>query len=204
MTLPVAILAGGLGTRLGNETLNKAKILIDIEDAFKGAARTITLQVPEVNNQGHLVTGHRTLNVNIPKGVKQGQLIRLAGQGTPGAGNGQAGDLYLEVNFKKHSYFQVKGKDVYLDLPVAPWEAALGTTVKTPTPEGTVNLKIPAGSVSGYKMRLKGRGIPSKVPGDLYVVLKLVLPPANTQQAEEFYRQMEKEMPFKPRAALKV
>ena len=180
------------------------KFLIDIEDAFNGATRAINLQAPAINSQGQVVPTKRTLNVNIPRGVKQGQLIRLAGQGTAGINNTKSGDLYLEVNFKTHDFYHVEGKDIYLDLPVAPWEAVLGTTVKTPTPEGSVNLKIPAGSVSGYKMRLKGRGIPSKVPGDLYVILKLVLPPADTQQAEDFYRKMEKELNFEPRAALKV
>ncbi len=181
-----------------------AKILIELDDAFNGATRTITLQAPEINAQGHMLTRKRTLNVNIPKGVKQGQFIRLAGQGSPGSGKGKSGNLYLEINFKPHSFYHVEGKDIYLDLPVAPWEAALGTTVKTPTPEGTVDLKIPAGSTSGRKMRLKGRGIPAKVPGDLYVVLQLVLPPADTLQAEEFYRKMEQELAFKPRAGLGV
>jgi len=181
-----------------------AKILIDLDDAFKGASRTVTLQAPDIDKQGHIVTRTRTLNVNIPKGVKQGQLIRLSGQGTPGAGGGKSGDLYLEVNFKPHPFYQVEGKDIYLDLPIAPWEAALGTRIKAPTPEGPVDLMIPAGSTSGRKMRLKGRGIPSKVAGDLYVVLKLVLPPADSQQAEAFYQKMEKELKFKPRAGLGV
>jgi len=181
-----------------------AKILIDLEDAFKGASRTVTLQAPDIDKQGHIVTRTRTLNVNIPKGVKQGQLIRLAGQGTPGAGGGKSGDLYLEVNFKPHPIYHMEGKDIYLDLPIAPWEAALGTRIKAPTPEGAVDLVIPAGSTSGRKMRLKGRGIPAKIAGDLYVVLKLVLPPADSQQAEAFYQKMEKELKFKPRASLGV
>ena len=181
-----------------------AKILIDVEDAFNGASRAISLQAPELDSQGHVVTRNRTLNVNIPKGVKQGQLIRLAGQGSPGINGAKAGDLYLEINFKPHKYYRVEGKDVYLNLPVAPWEAALGKTVKAPTPQGNVDLKIPAGSVSGKKMRLKGRGIPAKVPGDLYVVLQLVLPPADTQQAKDFYQKMEQELSFKPREGLGV
>jgi len=184
-----------------------AEILIDLEDTFKGVSRTVTLQTPDIDNQGHIVTSvtrTRTLNVNIPKGVKQGQLIRLAAQGTPGAGGGKSGDLYLEVNFKPHPIYHVEGKDIYLDLPIAPWEAALGTRIKAPTPEGSVDLMIPAGSTSGRKVRLKGQGIPAKIAGDLYVVLKLVLPPANSQQAEAFYQKMEKEFKFKPRAGLEV
>jgi len=181
-----------------------AKIMVELEDAFTGATRTITLQAPEIDTQGHVINRKRTLNVNIPKGVKQGQLIRLVGQGTPTMGNGKPGDLYLEVNFKTHDFYRIDGKDIYLDLPIAPWEAALGTSVKTPTPEGAVNLKIPAGSSSGYKMRLKGRGIPATIPGDLYVVLQLVLPPADTQHAKELYHKMEEELAFKPRIGLGV
>ena len=181
-----------------------AKILIDLEDAFKGASRTISLQTPELDNQGHVVSHTRTLNVNIPKGVKQGQLIRLAGQGSPAMGAGKAGDLYLEINFKSHPYYHAEGKDIYLDLPLAPWEAALGATIKTPTPGGSVDLKIPAGSSSGKKMRLKGRGIPGKTPGDLYVVLEIKLPPADTPQAKALYKKMQQELAFKPRAGLGV
>ncbi|VAW62192.1 DnaJ-class molecular chaperone CbpA [hydrothermal vent metagenome] len=181
-----------------------AKILIDLEDAFKGASRSISLQAPEVDPQGHIISRTRTLNVNIPKGVKQGQLIRLSGQGSPAIGNGKAGDLYLEVNFKPHPYFHAEGKDIYLDLPLTPWEAALGATIKIPTPAGSVDLKIPAGSTSGKKMRLKGRGIPANVPGDLYVVLEIKLPPATTPQSKELYKKMQQELNFNPRVGLGV
>ncbi len=114
------------------------------------------------------------------------------------------GDLYLEIEFRPHKYYRAEGKDIYLDLPVAPWEAALGTKIKVPTPAGTVDLKIPANSTSGKKMRLKGRGIPGKKPGDLYIILNIALPPADTDKAKELYRKMEQELAFNPRADLGV
>jgi len=181
-----------------------AKIVIDIEDAFQGAERKITLQAPEVDASGHVVTRKHTLNVKIPKGVRQGQKIRLSGQGAPGFGGGPTGDLYLEIEFNPHSIYRVEGRDLYLDLPVAPWEAALGATVKTPTPGGLVDLKIPAGMPGGKKMRLKGRGIPGKPPGDIYVTPQITLPKATTDKARALYRKMEKELAFNPRSKLGV
>jgi len=177
-----------------------AKILIDLEDAVEGRNRQVTLRIPELTKDGHVVTRERTLNVRIPKGIHPGQHIRLTGQGGLGGGGGSAGDLYLEVEFKPHRWYRVEGADLYLDLPVAPWEAALGASVKVPTPQGTVDLKIPEGSSSGKKMRLKGRGMPSKVPGDLYVVLQIVLPPADRQ----LYREMQEKLAFNPRKQLGV
>lgn len=181
-----------------------AKVLIDLEDAYNGATRNITLQVPEVDANGHVITRKRTLKVRVPKGVKQGQQIRLAGQGAPGMGQGGNGDLYLEIEFKRHALYRVEGRDVYLELPVAPWEAALGGKVKVPTPAGILDLKIPADSTSGRKMRLKGKGIPGKQPGDFYVQLKIVLPPADSEKAKAFYEKMKQELPFNPRAAMGV
>ena len=181
-----------------------AKILIDLEDAYTGATRSITLQSPELNSSGHVVTKHRTLNVKIPKGVKQGQRIRLSGQGSPGAGNAPAGDLYLEIEFKAHPVYRAEGHDIYLDLPVTPWEAALGATVKVPTPDGTVDLKITAGTTSGRKLRLKARGIPGKPPGDLYVVTQITLPPADTDTAKELYQKMQQELAYNPRSKMGV
>ncbi len=191
------------GFQAGGED-HHAKILIDIEDAFQGAEHRITLQAPEVDASGHVVTRKHTLNVKIPKGVRQGQKIRLSGQGAPGFGGGPAGDLYLEIEFNPHSVYRVEGRDLYLDLPIAPWEAALGATVKTPTPGGPVDLKIPAGMSGGKKMRLKGRGIPGKPPGDIYVTLQITVPQANTDKARELYRKMEQELAFNPRSKLGV
>jgi len=181
-----------------------AKVLIDLEDAFHGASRSITLQVPELDNHGHVVTKQRTLNVKIPKGVMQGQRIRLGGQGAPGMGNAPAGDLYLEIAFKPHALYRVDGRDVYLDLPVTPWEAALGATVTVPTPMGNNELKIAKGTTSGRKLRLKGRGIPGNPPGDFYVIPQITVPPAETEAAKELYRKMEQTLAYNPRSKLGV
>jgi len=186
----------------GND--HHAKVLIDLEDAYHGATRSITLQAPELDSHGHVSTTQRTLNVKIPKGVKQGQRIRLSGQGSPGMGKGQAGDLYLEIEFNPHSIYKVDGHDVYLDLPVTPWEAALGASIKVPTPDGQVDLKIAQGTTSGRKLRLKARGIPGKPSGDLYVVPQITLPPADSDAARELYQKMEQELAYNPRSKLGV
>jgi len=181
-----------------------AKILIDLADAYNGAKRTIALHMPTQDANGHVSTQERKLDVSIPKGIKAGQNLRLAGQGGPGIGAGGAGDLYLEIDFHPNPIYRVDGKDVYLDLPLAPWEAALGTTVNIPTPAGSaLELKIPAGTVTGRKMRLKGKGIPSKEAGDLYVVPNIVLPSAETDAQKEAYQTLEKAFDFKPRTHLK-
>jgi len=185
-----------------------AKILIDLEDAMNGTTRSISLRVPDVDAAGHVTTKERVLKVNIPRGIKQGQHIRLSGQGNPGTGQGKAGDLYLEIEFNPHSIYRVEGRDVYLDLPVAPWEAALGASVKAPTPGGVVDLKIKPGSANGSKMRLKGRGIPASSSnnsaGDLYVILQVALPPANTAEEKAAYEKMRESFNFNPRAKLGV
>ena len=181
-----------------------AKIMVELEDSYGGASRAITLQVPEVTGDGHVRTRARTLNVRIPKGVRQGQQIRLAGQGGPGFGGGEAGDLYLEIEFNPRGRYRVDGADVYLELPVAPWEAALGATVKAPTPAGAVDLKIPPNSQGGQKLRLKGRGIPAREPGDFYVELRIALPRADSDEARDAYRAMQSEFAFNPRAGMEV
>ena len=179
--------------------------MIDLEDSYTGATRAITLQVPEVDAQGHVSTREHKLNIKIPKGIRAKQQIRLAGQGAPGHGQGKRGDLYLEIEFRPHPLYRVDGGDVYLDLPVAPWEAALGAIVTTPTPDGIVELKIPADSAAGRKLRLKGRGIPGKTPGDFFVVLQIALPPAASETAKAFYSGMAEQFEsFNPRAGLGV
>lgn len=192
------------GPHRGHHQDHHAKIVIDIEDAFHGATRAIVMRAPALDAQGHVTVHERTLNVKIPKGVKQGQQIRLAGQGASGLDGGGVGDLYLEIEFNPHPHYRVEAGDVYLTLPVAPWEAALGAKVKVPTPAGIIDLKIPANATSGTKLRLKGRGIPGKLPGDLFVLLQLVLPPGDSPQAQQLYRKMEKDLAFNPRAGLGV
>ena len=181
-----------------------AKVMVDLDDSYLGATRSITLQVSGVDENGRVLTRPRTLKVRIPRGIRRGQQIRLAGQGGQGHGGGESGDLYLEVEFKLRKHFSVEGADVYLELPLAPWEAALGATVKVPTPAGAVDLKIPPGSQAGKRLRLKGRGIPARQPGDLYVVLQITLPPADNEQQRRIYEEMKQEFSFNPRAGLEA
>lgn len=183
----------------------QAKILIDLEDAYRGGTHTLTLRHPEMDVQGQVTLREQTLNVAIPRGVRSGQHIRLVGQGAPGMGQGKTGDLYLDVEFRPHPFYRAVGRDVLLDLPLAPWEAALGATVKVPTPDSVVEMKIPPGAAAGTKLRLKGRGIPAATPGDLYVVVQIALPPAADTAAREFYESMAKQFQaFNPRSRLGV
>lgn len=181
-----------------------ARVLIDLKEAYEGASRTLTLKHTELDANGRPYLKDRTLNVRIPKGVYQGQHIRLAKQGGPGYGKGEPGDLYLEVDFQPHPFYKVEGKDVYLELPIAPWEAALGATVRAPTPTGPVDLKIPANTTHGRKLRLKGRGIPAAQAGDLYAVLQIHLPPADSEPVKKAYEALRAASNFDPRANLGV
>ena len=181
-----------------------SKVAIDLETAFHGATNNFTLQLPDRDRAGHLFTRERVLSVYIPPGTKEGQQIRLAGQGEPGDGGGAAGDLYLEIRFKPHPLYRVDGANLYVTLPVAPWEAALGAAVKVPTPNGSVELKIPGGCQGNEKLRLKGRGLPGHPPGDLFMELQIALPPANSEHARDMYRMMARELDFNPRRSLGV
>lgn len=181
-----------------------AKILIDLLDAYQGNTRAIVLNKPFTDEHGRVALKEHTLNVRIPKGVKEGQRIRLSGQGSPGYAGGPAGDLYLELQFKPNDLYRVDGKDVYVTVPVTPWEAALGASIEAPTPTGKVQLKVPANSQTGKKLRLKERGIPGNPAGDLYVVLEVILPTADTTKAKEAYEAMATALPFNPRENLGV
>jgi curved DNA-binding protein len=179
-----------------------ARVGIELEEAYRGTTRTLELRRPEVKPDGLVELRTHTVRVTIPAGVTEGQLIRLAGQGAPAAGGGQVGDLYLEVHLQPHRLFALEGRDVTLTLPVAPWEAALGASVTVPTLGGSVEMHIPAGAQSGQKLRLRGRGLPGNPPGDQYVQLKVVLPPANSPQAKALYEEMRGKLNFDPRANL--
>ena len=181
-----------------------AKILIDLKDAYEGANRTITIKITYLDAHGHPELKDRKLNVHIPKGVRPGQHIRLTGQGDPGFGQGKPGDLYLEIAFNPHADYHVEGHDVFVTVPVTPWEAALGAIITATTPIGKFDIKVPAESASGRKLRLKGRGIPGKPPGDLYVVLNVVLPPANSESAKKAYKEMAEKFAFNPRKSAGV
>ncbi|MCB1725722.1 MAG: DnaJ domain-containing protein [Gammaproteobacteria bacterium] len=180
-----------------------AAVEVALEDAFNGATLALQLRVPEYDASGHLTTRDRKLQVKVPKGVTAGKRIRLPGQGAPGFNGGPAGDLFLEVQIRPHPLYEVDGSDVFLTLPVAPWEAALGAKVPVPTLGGKVDVTIPRGARSGQKLRLKGRGLPAPGgSGDQFVVLQIVTPPADSEQAKALYEQMARELAFDPRARL--
>lgn len=197
----------GAGARAGVRMPGQdehAMLQITLEEAYAGTTRALQLSVPEVGPDGRVHLKPRTLQVRIPAGVTEGQQIRLAGQGAAGVGGGAHGDLYLEVKLAPHALFQVQGRDVYLTLPVAPWEAALGAAVTVPTLGGPVDMKIPPASQAGQTLRLKGRGLPGKQAGDQYVALQIVNPRADSPEARALYERMAREMAFNPRSHLGV
>ncbi len=200
-------LRGARAAPRGPGSDHHAKVQIDLIDAYRGAQRTISLRMPQLDAAGRVTLVERHLDVNIPKGIRDGQHLRLAGQGgSAGQGDAPAGDLYLEVGFAPHPRFRVDGRDVYADLPLAPWEAALGASVDLATPDGSVELAVPAGSKAGRKLRLRGKGIPSAAaPGDLYAVLSIALPSADTPQAKEAWHALAKAFgDFDPRRPTEV
>ncbi len=182
-----------------------AKIVIRLEDSYQGSKQSLTLQRPAVDESGHVITRPHTLQVSIPKGITEGQQIRLAGQGAEGMHGGKNGDLFLEVAFGEHPYFTPDKRDIMLTLPISPWEAALGATIPVPTLGGTVELKIPPHSQTGKKMRLKGRGLSSaRESGDQYVTLAIMVPKPVTEKDTELYQSMKEAMSFNPRSHLGV
>lgn len=169
----------------------RATVALELGDIWRGATRTITLREPHFDAQGHASVGQRKLQVKIPAGVRPGQTIRLAGQGAPGSQGGPAGDLLLEVQIKPHPTFKLDGTNLLAELPVAPWEAALGAVVPVPLPHGPgLNVRVPAGAQSGQSLTVRGKGLPSPTPGDLELKLRVVLPSAHDPRAKAAYEQM--------------
>jgi curved DNA-binding protein len=191
---------GGSSQRAARD--HHARVDVELEEAFAGTTRTLDLKRPELASDGTLDVKTHTVRVTIPAGVTEGQLIRLAGQGEQATGGGRSGDLYLEVHIRPHRLYQLDGRDVTLTLPIAPWESALGATVTVPTLGGGVEMRIPANSQSGQKMRLRGRGLPGSTPGDQYLLLKVVVPPATTPEARELFEQLKTQLDFDPRKDL--
>jgi len=186
---------GGRSFRMRGEDV-RAKLEVDLDSAYNGDTRRLTLQMPAADGS----VQPRALDVRIPKGITQGKQIRLSGQGGPGVGGGPAGDLYLEISFRPHPLYRLEGRNIHLDLPITPWEAALGATVEVPTLGGRVDLTVPPNSGEGRILRLRGRGLSGTRTGDQYVHLKVVTPPADSDEAKEFYERMERELPFNPRS----
>lgn len=193
---------GGRGAFRSRGFDTTARVEVTLEEAFAGTTRTLSIQRVDRDKDGRAKPRMQQLNVRIPAGVADGQKIRVPAQGEPGVGGEAPGDLFLEIHVLPHRWFRLEGRDVWLDLPVAPWEAALGETVRVPTLAGRVDLKIPKGSQTDRQLRLKGRGLPGSPPGDQFVVLKIVAPPADTPEREALYRELAAATQMNPRAAM--
>jgi curved DNA-binding protein len=177
----------------------EADIMVTLEEALKGSKRKVTLR----RQTGDGSDRTDTYQVRIPAGVREGQKIRLAGQGGAGSGGGQAGDLYLRVRFARHPDLTVRGQDLYFDLDLAPWEAVLGVQAKIPTLDGTTSLRIPPGTVAGGQLRLRGLGLPREggARGDLYAVVRIQVPSSVSVQERALWEKMASSSAFKPRKA---
>ncbi|MEM7054887.1 MAG: DnaJ C-terminal domain-containing protein [Pseudomonadota bacterium] len=178
-----------------------ASVEIDLETAYAGGMRRISLQQPEVAADGSVQTAVKSLDVKIPPGMTEGKQIRLAGKGGPGP---QPGDLYLQIRHAPHRWFEADGRDIHLTVPIAPWEAALGANVSVPTLGGRVNMNIKPGATSGQRLRLKHKGLPGSPVGDQYVTLKIAVPKAESEQQRELFEAMRNEFDFNPRQHLEL
>ncbi|NCI78315.1 DnaJ C-terminal domain-containing protein [Acinetobacter kanungonis] len=178
-----------------------AKLEVDLDVAFHGTSQQITLQIPTINAFGEPEVQRKTLQVKIPKGMKEGQQIRLTGQGQVGVRGGENGDLYIEIYYKDTAQYRVEGADIYYTIPVTPWEAALGQQIELLTPAGTkVQVNLPKNAQTGQQLRLKNQGIPNKIAGHLFLILNIVNPPAQSAEQERAYHAFaEAFSQFKPR-----
>lgn len=172
---------------------------VSIQDAYGGAAIELSLKTPVIHGDGSVRNEQKKLKVKVPAGVTNGQKIRLRGQGGPGVGKGAAGDLYIEIQVREDEQFHLDGRDVSVSVPVTPWEAALGASIEVPTLNGQVKMTVPANASQGQRLRLKGRGLPGKVPGDQYVILSVVVPKAVTEEQKQAYRTMSELWSVDPR-----
>jgi curved DNA-binding protein len=174
---------------------------ISIEDAFRGTTLSLSLSMPEYDASGQLRRVPRTVKARVAPGAVDGQRLRLPGKGGKGMQGGRDGDLYLDITLKPHRLYRATGRDLYLDLPLAPWEAALGATVEIPTLSGPVNLKVPAGTSAARKLRLSGRGLPNPRggAGDLIAVAQIVVPGELGERERELYQQLAENSEFNPR-----
>jgi curved DNA-binding protein len=174
---------------------------ISLEEAFRGTQVTLNLSVPVYDEQARMHREARTFEAKIPKGATDGQRLRLRGQGSKGHNGGRDGDLYLTIKLYPHPLYRVDGYDLYIDLPLAPWEAALGITVEVPTLAGPVNLKVAAAIQSGQHLRLGKRGLskPKSGEGDLYAVVKIVMPPELTEKEKTLFKALGDGSTFSPR-----
>jgi len=180
-----------------------ARLALFLEELFQGCEKKVTFTVHEADKQGRVKPRQKTLSVKIPASMREGQHLRLKGQGSPGSGGGESGDLLLEIELAPHPTFTVEGRDVLVTVPIAPWEAALGASITVPTVGAKVTVKVPKNSSSGRKLRLKGKGLPGKHPGDQIITLQIVMPQQHSKEAEQLYQKLaEVEQPFNPRSEL--
>lgn len=171
---------------------------LNVEDAIKGGKRSVSYSYQEAGANGMPTMQHKSIDVNIPSAIGNGKKLRVKGKGGAGVGaNAPAGDLYIKIEVVDHKNYKVDGNDVYEHINIAPWEAALGTSLEIETPYGKKKMKVPEGSQSGRKMRIKGKGLGT---GDFYIVYDVKLPPADTDEKKEFYKQMQEKMNFDTRA----
>jgi len=183
----------------------EAVLSLTIEEAYNGGKKNLQFTTTELSPQGMPIPSVKTLDINIPKGVLEGQKIRLAGQGGAGSGGGAAGDLYLKVTIEPHPVYKLNGQDIYMDIQVSPWEAALGASVSLPILGGSISVKVPPGSSSGKKMRLKGKGFSAKKGhGNLYLMIKIVLPLEITPDEKKLFKELASVSKFNPRAEVEV
>jgi curved DNA-binding protein len=172
-----------------------ASIQVSLRDAYRDSTQQLMVRLVTLDAEGQPHWQQRQLEVHIPRGVRQGQHMRLKGQGAPGHAGAAAGDLYLEVQFAPDPQFRLEARDVFVDLMLSPWEAALGATVSTPTPEGPVQLTVPPGSGPARRLRLKGRGLPGRPAGDLFAVIGIAVPHAHTKLQKEAYQALASAFP---------
>jgi curved DNA-binding protein len=175
----------------------QAVLTVDLRDIVEGADKTVSLQIPQVDRQGRVSVQATSVRVHVPKGTLPGDHLILRGHGPGG------GDLVLSIAVRPHPTFAIDGRDLIADLPVTPWEAALGATLDMPTPSGGVRVKVPPHARSGQRLRLKGKGLPGPRPGDLFARLLIVNPPIRSAEARALYERMARELAFDPRAAMK-
>jgi curved DNA-binding protein len=178
---------------------------ISLEDAYHGTMLDLNLTIPEYDENGHPRRVAREFKARIPKGASDGQRLRLPGKGGKGYNGGRAGDLFLNIALLPHRLFRASGHDLYLDLPLAPWEAALGTSVEVPTLGGNVLLKVPPGTAAGQKLRLAKRGLPKprEGEGDFFAIVQIVVPPAPSEREKELFKELANVSTFDPRSHFK-
>ncbi|WP_028485697.1 DnaJ C-terminal domain-containing protein [Thiomicrorhabdus chilensis] len=173
-------------------------VMVSLQEAISGVEKTINVQIGDSRSASHSYDT-KPIKVRIPAGVTQGQKIRVKGKGFSGFNGGPNGDVIIDINLQKDPRFKVDGKDIYVDVPITPWEAALGAKIEIPTLKGNIKMAIAPGTQSGTKLRIKDRGL-GREPGNQYVVIQIHTPPAETDEQKALYEQMAQQMPFNPRA----